>query len=653
MKYKVFVLLFFVGMYSKSQSLTFVLDRNKTCVGTQVNVILATTSGVSGIGIDYFGQPSSIQGQPFKPSFIYPQPGIFNVIVLYNTTLSASSFLFPSVGSPPISVEVKDTVPVVPLNAKDNSIEAFGCSGNKGRVTINRVVYDFYQIDWGDGSPQDIITASGARFKDHSYANTNPRTIKVFGRINQTPTGTTCGPNLPFTKTIFPSAQLEKAIPIQLEVITQTDGNIGSIAYAFNPVNAAMRYYLYQKIGIAGNYTANALDTIEFQSQNVLLSINGLNTSTNRYCYKVAAFDGCETPQKESDEICSTIITAKATTSGNDVSWESYQANNVKYELSGNGMIINSQNKTTPSPSPIIYNDENVRCKQNYCYKSVSTFGVSSYKSISASGCVVGIKRSTIAGVNNLNSSFENEGLKISWEASTFVGINYRIYTSNEKLDTVLFYLTDKTENIVSSNNAPCYAVKIKEACGESPMRFTCPIQIAANKDNQIQNTVKWTGTYVNGDLIPINSYTLEQYNENQQLLKSEPQGLNLAYIHNPIDTTNQKILYKIKATLANGSVVFSDYAEVIQDVRIFVPDAFTPNGDGLNDVFEVKGLFWEKYEIAIYNRWGQVVFATNDRKKSWDGGSYIPGLYHVVAKVTDKYGKSQTWKNTITLIKN
>ena len=53
----------------------------------------------------------------------------------------------------------------------------------------------------------------------------------------------------------------------------------------------------------------------------------------------------------------------------------------------------------------------------------------------------------------------------------------------------------------------------------------------------------------------------------------------------------------------------------------LFVPSAFTPNHDGKNDVFRAM-LFGDvlKFDFKIYNRWGEVVFHTNDRYKGWNG---------------------------------
>jgi gliding motility-associated-like protein len=54
----------------------------------------------------------------------------------------------------------------------------------------------------------------------------------------------------------------------------------------------------------------------------------------------------------------------------------------------------------------------------------------------------------------------------------------------------------------------------------------------------------------------------------------------------------------------------------------IWLPNAFTPNGDGVNDVFRVLGNigFLEDVELSVYNRWGQRVFYTQDKYEGWDG---------------------------------
>jgi gliding motility-associated-like protein len=63
---------------------------------------------------------------------------------------------------------------------------------------------------------------------------------------------------------------------------------------------------------------------------------------------------------------------------------------------------------------------------------------------------------------------------------------------------------------------------------------------------------------------------------------------------------------------------------------KVFVPSAFTPNGDGTNDVFKVLGTgLITSLQLKIFNRYGQVVFETTEKNRGWDGklkGTPSPG---------------------------
>lgn len=59
---------------------------------------------------------------------------------------------------------------------------------------------------------------------------------------------------------------------------------------------------------------------------------------------------------------------------------------------------------------------------------------------------------------------------------------------------------------------------------------------------------------------------------------------------------------------------------EVINDEFIYIPNSFTPNNDGLNDVFYVYGIGIKNYSLSIYNRWGEKIFYSNDQSKGWNG---------------------------------
>jgi gliding motility-associated-like protein len=54
----------------------------------------------------------------------------------------------------------------------------------------------------------------------------------------------------------------------------------------------------------------------------------------------------------------------------------------------------------------------------------------------------------------------------------------------------------------------------------------------------------------------------------------------------------------------------------------VYIPNSFTPNADGNNDIFKpsLVGFDTEEYNLQIFNRWGELVFETNDVEQGWDG---------------------------------
>lgn len=84
----------------------------------------------------------------------------------------------------------------------------------------------------------------------------------------------------------------------------------------------------------------------------------------------------------------------------------------------------------------------------------------------------------------------------------------------------------------------------------------------------------------------------------------------------------NTPAKYRVTAYKNGDTTVTSqsNTAEVAPPAVLFVPNAFTPNGDGLNDAFGAKGNGIIEYNIQIFNRWGELVFESNDINGQWDG---------------------------------
>jgi gliding motility-associated-like protein len=86
-----------------------------------------------------------------------------------------------------------------------------------------------------------------------------------------------------------------------------------------------------------------------------------------------------------------------------------------------------------------------------------------------------------------------------------------------------------------------------------------------------------------------------------------------------------------------------------------YVPGAFTPNSDGRNDVLHVLGTGLTRMELAIYNRWGVVVFQSRQPGDGWDGRFrnvlQPAGVYVWVLTGTNSDGQAVRQKGTVLLL--
>lgn len=88
----------------------------------------------------------------------------------------------------------------------------------------------------------------------------------------------------------------------------------------------------------------------------------------------------------------------------------------------------------------------------------------------------------------------------------------------------------------------------------------------------------------------------------------------------------------------------------------VWVPNVFTPDHNGLNDIFYVYGSSIDKLELVIWNQWGEKMFATKDKNDGWDGTSKSKaqpiGVYVYVAKVTLQNGKEIVKRGAVNLLR-
>jgi gliding motility-associated-like protein len=127
----------------------------------------------------------------------------------------------------------------------------------------------------------------------------------------------------------------------------------------------------------------------------------------------------------------------------------------------------------------------------------------------------------------------------------------------------------------------------------------------------------------------------------------------------NPQATPLEDITYTVTGvSLLQGCPQIDSFRVKVVPQQVFVPNAFSPNGDGNNDVFKVGTIrnMVNIPEFRVFNRWGQEMFYTTDVTKGWDGNykgvKQDSGVYHYIIRVAYANGKTQFLKGDVTLIR-
>ena len=121
-----------------------------------------------------------------------------------------------------------------------------------------------------------------------------------------------------------------------------------------------------------------------------------------------------------------------------------------------------------------------------------------------------------------------------------------------------------------------------------------------------------------------------------------------------PLETTE----YRVEVIDSNYCIAYDTVVVAVnKNSPMFVPNAFTPNGDGVNDRFQVANIAFNKLvEMRVFNRWGQQVCNTTDNRQGWDGTlngtPQEAGVYQYLIRVALADGNIRVFKGDVTLIR-
>jgi|GEM_PF-6420524 len=102
---------------------------------------------------------------------------------------------------------------------------------------------------------------------------------------------------------------------------------------------------------------------------------------------------------------------------------------------------------------------------------------------------------------------------------------------------------------------------------------------------------------------------------------------------------------FLLKIISAEGNVAYSNSVFVHFDHPIFIPNIFTPNGDGLNDSFAIRNIhLYGANEILVYNRYGEIVYHRTDYDGTWDAEELSGGTYFYLLKIPETKQQYRGW---------
>lgn len=313
------------------------------------------------------------------------------------------------------------------------------------------------------------------------------------------------------------------------------------------------------------------------------------------------------------------------------------------------------------------YTDSFNVCDVDYNYKVSALKGSSSIKSQSNTASIKPFIDTNTSVINLDNISVTNNDLiELRWQPSTYrYNREYLLTKHAAEIGNIIdsIWLADTLISHQDSDNVTpelfhyYYNLYQVDNCKKLTKNSKYAKTILLTGENtEMQSRLNWT-PYLGWD------YAIKEHH----VVNLSATGNNYLGQVSPTTFTfldgsfyediNGYYLYQMYSVNTNGDTSYSNLAYISGNGRVFSPNSFSPNGDGLNDVFSFQTLFvtsesdnqGSDFEFEVYNRWGERVHVSNNLSLPWDGtykGEIIDaGVYHYTVKFTD--GKKQTTYNS------
>jgi len=621
--------IFFSGVTAASAQFTsrlgrFQVDQVKGCAPFAITI---TTTNLTTVGectpgkpclMDYEGNGTTSTNQF---TFTYNTPGTFKLSVLYQ-----------SIGADDITVTVTDNT--------EPTFEIYTCTGNAVSIKVTDKSYETYLIDFNnDNTPETTIPNGNNAVAQHSYGAPGFYTIAVRGRNANS--ANNCKIKTEGYQTLATLPQPS------VNVMTAVDANNLKLDMTTAP-------HIQYKLEVALNNSAT-FQVYQNLYQVTTITVPNLLVDNNFYCFRLSAFDPCAVTNTYSNIICSQDLDVAFENGVNDLTWKTSTAGIGSTEIRRNGAVYS----TRSGALPLSFQDTDYDCNKDYCYQVVTLYG-GGRRSISLQKCGIGVLTTTFPAIENV-SAVVRAGVELLWEADPTIDIkNFDISKSTPAGPLQFFALTAEESYIDPTydyQGGVCYQVNYSDFCDNrsAPGIIACPMSLTGSLDEKNAATLNWSG--YTGWSAGVNTYQVNKYTAAGALITTFTTTDTTFIDYDPADN-EQIVIYSITAIPNEGGVEkrsISNNVRLEKEVKLILPTAFTPNGDGINPLFTISGKFVSKMSIQIFDRWGVLVFSS-DKNEPWDGtrgGKVMPESAYVwKAEVVDFVGRTFSREGTVLLLR-
>jgi hypothetical protein len=243
-----------------------------------------------------------------------------------------------------------------------------------------------------------------------------------------------------------------------------------------------------------------------------------------------------------------------------------------------------------------------------------------------------------------------NEAIELRW-TELFGAVNYSVYRSYNSSVPILITNTPLTRYVDTVSNPDYYKyfVQANDECGNISRQSAQLYPIF------LQGIVAGENYYAQLEFTKYEIGIVEIEYEIAALV-----DLNWEIIAHTSDTTfrdyeflnhgDSACKYRVSC-LYDGQEAFSNILTLYQIPTVYIPTAFSPNNDGMNDNFKLVSTGISDYHVLVYIRWGQRVYEFS-KGDNWDANNTNPGVYLVVVQATTFDQQRLYFSSTVTVLR-